>query len=169
MKPGVSVKRTLPLTRGTSALPTHLIFTIRATPVREGVALSEVSSDVSVADLADVAEAETSTAVGREADPSHEPFRAHREAPARVADEDDFKDSSSKIQGRTMEEGMRALQTALMPPSDSETRVRDETTRSGRHREDENPNRFTSRNPAGSRPPPSTTTTCSKTAGTPWG
>ena len=88
MKPGVSVKRTLPLTRGTSALPTHLIFTIRATPVREGVALSEVSSDVSVADLADVAEAETNTAVGREADPSREPFRAHREAPARVADEE---------------------------------------------------------------------------------
>ena len=145
MKPGVSVKRTLPLTRGTSALPTHLIFTIRATPVREGVALSEVSSDVSVADLADVAEGDTNTAVGREADPSREPFRAHREAPARVADDgDDFKDSSSKIQSRTMEEGMRALQTALMPPSDSETRARDETTRSGRHRvEDENPNRFT--------------------------
>ena len=38
---------------------------------------------------------------------------------------------------------MRALQTALMPSSDSETRVRDVTTRSGRHREDENPNRFT--------------------------
>jgi len=54
LQPGRTVKRTLPLAQGKKTLPTHLVFSIKATPLREGVALSEVSSDMSVADLADV-------------------------------------------------------------------------------------------------------------------
>ena len=56
MQPGRTIKRTLPLAQGKKTLPTHLIFSVRATPLREGVALSEVSSNVSVADLAEVEE-----------------------------------------------------------------------------------------------------------------
>ena len=56
MQPGRTIKRTLPLAQGKKTLPTHLIFSVKATPLREGVALSEVSSSVSVADLAEVEE-----------------------------------------------------------------------------------------------------------------
>ena len=56
MQPGRTIKRTLPLAQGKKTLPTHLIFSVRATPLREGVALSEVSSNVSVANLAEVEE-----------------------------------------------------------------------------------------------------------------
>ena len=55
MQPGRTIKRTLPLAQGKKTLPTHLIFSVRAA-LREGVALSEVSSNVSVADLAEVEE-----------------------------------------------------------------------------------------------------------------
>ena len=58
MQPGRTIKRTLPLAQGKKTLPTHIIFSVKATPLREGVALSEVSSNVSVADLAEVQEAD---------------------------------------------------------------------------------------------------------------
>ena len=56
MQPNQTIKRTVPLVQGKKTLPSHLTFSVRATPLREGVALSEVSSGVSVADLADVEE-----------------------------------------------------------------------------------------------------------------
>ena len=68
MQPGRTVKRTLPLILGKKTLPTHLVFSIKATPLREGVALSEVSSDMSVADLADVADADAVIAAEQEED-----------------------------------------------------------------------------------------------------
>jgi hypothetical protein len=51
---GRTIKRTLPLAIGKKTLPTHIIFSVKATPLREGVALSEVSSNVSIADLMEV-------------------------------------------------------------------------------------------------------------------
>jgi hypothetical protein len=56
MQPGRTIRRTLPLARGKKTLPSHIIFSVKATPLREGVALSEVSSNVSIADLAEVEE-----------------------------------------------------------------------------------------------------------------
>ena len=58
MQPGRTIRRTLPLAQGKKTLPSHIIFSMKAKPLREGVALSEVSSNVSVADLAEVEEAD---------------------------------------------------------------------------------------------------------------
>ena len=71
MQPGRTIRRTLPLAQGKKTLPSHIIFSVKATPLREGVALSEVSSNVSVADLAEVEEADA---------PPEEPsvFEQHR-------------------------------------------------------------------------------------------
>ena len=128
MKPGAAIRRTLPLTRGATQLSTHLIFTIRASPLTEGVALSDVSSEVSVADLADVAEApDDADAADDGEDGRTRPYRAHGEAagarvepdgPRNTKEEDPIaRDEDERPRGgaRTMEEGMRALQTALVP------------------------------------------------------
>ena len=186
MRPGQAIRRTLPLTRGASALPTHLIFTIRASPVTEGVALSDVSSDVSVADLADVAEG-AEGAEGAEApdDARAGPYRAHRDAARARADGADGaameEDPSKSIarnederpresRARTMEEGMRALQTALVP-SDREEEDRPprdmgrEMAPAGNGR-----SRAAALQPQSGRYAPRccTTTRCSGRAGTPW-
>lgn len=55
--PGREVSRTVPLRQGAVTMLTHLQFSVTATPLEENVALSEVSSTLSVADLADVGEA----------------------------------------------------------------------------------------------------------------
>ena len=127
MKPGAAIRRTLPLTRGATQLSTHLIFTIRASPLTEGVALSDVSSEVSVADLADVAEAPDDADAVDDGEDATRPYRAHGEAagarvepdgPRNTKEEDPIaRDEDERPRGgaRTMEEGMRALQTALVP------------------------------------------------------
>ena len=74
MQPGRVIRRTLPLAQGKKTLPSHIIFSVKATPLREGVALSEVSSNVSVADLAEVEEPEP--------EPEASVFEQHRRAAA---------------------------------------------------------------------------------------
>ena len=56
-RPGRVIRRTPPLAQGKKTRRA-IIFSVKATPLREGVALSEVSSNVSVADLAEVEEPE---------------------------------------------------------------------------------------------------------------
>ena len=74
MQPGRVIRRTLPLAQGKKTLPSHIIFSVKATPLREGVALSEVSSNVSVADLTEVEEPEP--------EPEASVFEQHRRAAA---------------------------------------------------------------------------------------
>lgn len=69
LNPGREISRTVPLRQGAVTMLTHLQFSVTATPLEENVALSEVSSTLSVADLAEVAE--TETAAARSALPKH--------------------------------------------------------------------------------------------------
>ena len=142
MQPGRTVKRTLPLAQGKKTLPTHLIFSIKATPLKEGVAISEVSSDMSVADLAEVAEASSAVDAGDDAEDDDANvrdeaaavtlFEQHRRREQQATNVDDvapetweeaekpleeeIEEMNTQERTRvTMEEGMRALQASLEP------------------------------------------------------
>lgn len=139
MQPGRTVKRTLPLAQGKKTLPTHLIFSIKATPLREGVALSEVSSDMSVADLGDVEDVAAAADHADQADPetimlreeesrvkTFEQHRTHEQTTTttqivettEIVEEKEEVVEEMTTQQRTratMEEGMRALQASMQP------------------------------------------------------
>jgi len=63
LNPGRELSQTVPMRQGAVSMLTHLQFAVTATPLAENVALSDVSSALSVADLADVAELAATSAV----------------------------------------------------------------------------------------------------------
>ena len=63
LNPGRELSQTVPMRQGKVSMLTHLQFAVMATPLAENVALSDVSSALSVADLADVAEMASTSAV----------------------------------------------------------------------------------------------------------
>ena len=90
MQPGRVIRRTLPLAQGKKTLPSHIIFSVKATPLREGIALSEVSSNVSVADLAEVEEAERDP-------PEESVFEQHRRQAALARREEEATTRESRV------------------------------------------------------------------------
>ena len=56
LNPGREFSQTVPVKQGNVTMLTHLQFKAKATPLAENVAFSDVSSDISVADLAEVEE-----------------------------------------------------------------------------------------------------------------
>jgi len=56
LSPGREFSQTVPVKQGNVTMLTHLQFKVKATPLAENVAFSDVSSDVSVADLDEVQE-----------------------------------------------------------------------------------------------------------------
>ena len=181
MKPGAAIRRTLPLTRGATQLSTHLIFTIRASPLTEGVALSDVSSEVSVADLADVAAEppdDDADAVDDGEDATR-PYRAHGEAAGARVEPDGPRntkeeDQSRETKTRDREEARGRWRRECAPcrprscPRTGKTRTRPRGWAGRSPPPGDLAPRPSSPSPVDTPPRCCTTTRCSGTPGTPW-